>query len=61
MMTIEEIRKSAPNSAMFYAVNNGEVFYFKAIGGSWFLWVIDGWTIVNSLDVADIRDDLRQL
>ena len=61
MMTIEEIRKSAPNNAMFYAVNNGEVFYFKAIGGSWFLWVIDGWTIVNSLDVAAIRNDLRQL
>ena len=60
-MSIEEIRNSAPNNAMFYAVNDGEVFYFKAIGGSWFLWVIDGWTIVNPLDVAAIRNDLRQL
>lgn len=60
-MNIEEIKKNAPNSAMFYAVNKGEVFYFKAIGGSWFLWVIDGWTTVNSLDVAAIRNDLRQL
>lgn len=60
-MKIEEIRKNAPNSAIFYAVNDGEVFYFKAVGGSWFLWVIDGWSIVNSLDVAAIRNDLRQL
>lgn len=60
-MNIEEIRKNAPNSAMFYAVNNGEVFYFKAIVGSWLLWVIDGWATVNSLDVAAIRNDLRQL
>lgn len=60
-MDIEEIRKNAPINAMFYAVNNGEVFYFKAIGGSWFLWVIDVWSIVNSLAVAAIRNDLRQL
>ena len=60
-MTIEEIKKNAPNNAMFYAVNNGEVFYFKATGGSWLLWVIDGWTIINPLDVAAIRNDLRQL
>lgn len=60
-MNIEEIRKNAPINAMFYAVNDGEVFYFKSIGGSWFLWVIDGWIIVNSLDVAAIANDLCQL
>lgn len=60
-MTIEEIKKNAPNNAMFYAVNDGEVFYFKSIGRSWFLWVIDGWIIVNSLDVAAIANDLCQL
>lgn len=60
-MTIDEIRKNAPHSAMFYAVTSGEAFYFKAIGGFWYLWVVDGWAIVNSLDVAAIRDDLRQL
>ena len=60
-MSIEENRKNAPNNAMFYAVNDGEVFYFKAIGGSWFLWVIDGWSIVNSLDVTAIRNELCQL
>lgn len=60
-MTIEEIRKGAPNSAQFYVVKDSEVLYLKTVEGWWYLWVIDNWNSFNSLNVAAIRDDLRQL
>ena len=59
-MTIEEIRKNAPDGADFY-IDGEPVKYFMAVSGDWFIWQVNGWMSINSLVMQQYRDDLRRL
>lgn len=60
-MTKDKIKQNAPDGAMFYAVDGDDIWYLKAISGVWFLWVVDSWDKIDTMYVASIRDDLRQI
>lgn len=60
-ITLEEIRKQAPNGAVFYAEIYAEINYIKCINGLWLIWRDSEWTFINSLEVQSFRNNLRRL
>ena len=60
-MNIDEIRKQAPQGAVFYALVHGGIKYIKCAKGFWLIWSVCEWQPINSLDVQSLRNSLRRL